>query len=678
MYSIFKIEGDGNCLFRAIAHQINELFYLTLDHKAVRQDLARYVEENQDDPEMKAAISSNFPNSDQPYHTMQYSTYIANQYFDKTWGGTDILLAAANFYIVNVIVHRPNGTSLIIKPQEHEEAVGTINLLYNGYHYDSIIFLSQENNRTSEEGRNKPMETPVVTNIQNSSLSLSTSTTLTDEVADSTGYRILGAKSHPKPSYELSTVSIATWNIRGAADAKKKNIVDQQLTENQVDIACLQETHLKTGTLQTKNYVWHLTGSNKNRGLAILIRKNTNLQIKDISHFTNVMAAVVTSNLGNIYVITAHVPQNSSQATYAFSDILYFIKKKPKNCKMAILGDFNAHVGYLDIKDLRDSEQVGKKILHMNSNKNGEILIDIMRREKLKLNTSFCRNSCLKTWKSGTKKSQIDHILTLMNEKPTIEDIKGIPFNKTSDHKLIIGKIKLLESKSNKNTTRNENPPENIQQDKKKSNKNFNYRLLDYGRLKTKETCLKYQNEIIQNMSDSTSNEHQQRPMSWEKITDIMKIAANNTLLRETNYSKERRFAGAQLQKAKFLNNRFPNNPTHRAWVKECRNKLRSITEKEEETEFQAFFENLRNKHRSTRMRITYDFYRRHVQTEKAKIKHRYIPMSQWESELSKMEGPHISLHDTENLEDLNDLPTKEDVIDVISKMRGNTAPGIE
>lgn len=77
-------------------------------------------------------------------------------------------------------------------------------------------------------------------------------------------------------------------------------------------------------------------------------------------------------------------------------------------------------------------------------------------------------------------------------------------------------------------------------------------------------------------------------------------------------------------------------------------------------------------------MRITYDFYRRHVQTEKAKIKHRYIPMSQWESELSKMEGPHISLHDTENLEDLNDLPTKEDVIDVISKMRGNTAPGID
>lgn len=671
MYSICKVRGDGNCLYRAIAHQINELFYLTFDHKAVRQDLARYVEENQEEPGMKAAICSNFPENEQPYRASQYSKHIANQYKDGTWGGTDILIAAANFYLVSVVVHRPNETSIIIKPQIPEDVVGNINLYYSNDHYDSLILAN--NAATNKDPNNSPHESSLSRTILDTCSSTLQSSTSTDYAADNTGYRIIGTKAHCKQSYDLKTIRIATWNVRGAADAKKKCNIDLQLKENQVDIACLQETHMKTGTLDTKNYNWHLFGNNKHRGLAILIRKNTNLLIKDIQGNTNTMAAVISSIQGRIYIITTHVPHQSSQASYTFSDLLYLIKKKPNNSVMILLGDFNAHIGQRDVQDLQTAGRVGKTLQHKYSNKNGDILIDIMKRENLCLETSFGRNSCLKTWKSGNNTSQIDHVLTAAKPKFNVKDLKGVTLRKISDHKLIIGKIKELPDNSNKNAISSKLQSGTVKETTD-SNQKFDYRHYDYEKLNQRIFRTKYQEEIRK----SLTSELQETPIPWCSIMEAMKTAAKTTLLRTPKYSRERRYARAQLQKAQFLNKKYPNNPEYRSRIKECRGKLKEIIDGEEENEYQSFFEDLQKRRPGTRMRITYEFYRRHVRKERANKKRRYIPISQWESELSKQEGPHITLHNDENPNDLLDPPTEEDIADIITKMRRNTAPGMD
>ncbi|GBP21959.1 Putative ubiquitin thioesterase 232R [Eumeta japonica] len=103
-YTIIKIKGDGNCLYRAIAHQINNLLGLTFDHKMVRKDLARFVQENQNDQRIRLALTNNIVDEDLPNQTLEekIETYIKKQFTDGFWGSEDILIAAAEYYLVNV------------------------------------------------------------------------------------------------------------------------------------------------------------------------------------------------------------------------------------------------------------------------------------------------------------------------------------------------------------------------------------------------------------------------------------------------------------------------------------------------------------------------------------------------------------------------------------------------
>lgn len=102
---IVKIPGDGNCLFSAIAHQINNLFGITFNHTMVRYDLVKYIEENKKEERIWLALLNNI--QDVPDNTGisaedKIEHYIRNLYTDGIWGGEDILIAASEYYLVNV------------------------------------------------------------------------------------------------------------------------------------------------------------------------------------------------------------------------------------------------------------------------------------------------------------------------------------------------------------------------------------------------------------------------------------------------------------------------------------------------------------------------------------------------------------------------------------------------
>jgi exonuclease III len=68
--------------------------------------------------------------------------------------------------------------------------------------------------------------------------------------------------------------------IRGCSKALTRTIIDCALDHHNIDIACIQETKLRTSKLTTDNYEWHLSGSTgvlqEYQGTAIIISKKAN------------------------------------------------------------------------------------------------------------------------------------------------------------------------------------------------------------------------------------------------------------------------------------------------------------------------------------------------------------------------------------------------------------------
>ena len=107
-----------------------------------------------------------------------------------------------------------------------------------------------------------------------------------------------------------------------------------------------------------------------------------------------------------------------------------------EDCGVMLLGDFNAHVGFIGDQQL---------------NRNGKIILDMMERFNLILLNGDERCDGKSTWQQGNKKSSIDHIL--VNEKmynrfrgmKIDEDKEVLDF---SDHNLISAKFHMNRERS--------------------------------------------------------------------------------------------------------------------------------------------------------------------------------------------------------------------------------------
>lgn len=220
-----------------------------------------------------------------------------------------------------------------------------------------------------------------------------------------------------------------------------------------------------------------------------------------------------------LFIITSHVFNATSTATNNFSRLLDLIKDKPKESTMVILGDFNAHIGRQEsVNPYQKANQIGKNFLHSKTNSNGEILIDLIKKESFRLDSSFGRGNCKVTWRSGKNTSQIDHIMTQAIFPPIFNFIQG-ESTKLSDHKIILGNINNEKLKSNKmaaNRTSRCRPTNT-----------FRYKTLNYALLQDKNSVEKYQQSIKECMSKAKQQSDHADPLPWEQITEIMQHSAS-------------------------------------------------------------------------------------------------------------------------------------------------------
>eukprot|EP01024_Parvocaulis_polyphysoides_P027203 TRINITY_DN2471_c0_g1_i1.p1 TRINITY_DN2471_c0_g1~~TRINITY_DN2471_c0_g1_i1.p1 ORF type:complete len:277 (+),score=25.22 TRINITY_DN2471_c0_g1_i1:75-905(+) len=123
---IVPMPGDGNCVYRSIAHQLQQMDpkYNNFDYKIVKDVIFWHIKDNEDF----------FVNL---IEDGKVDEYIAIQSREGAWAGVCELQSAGRAFKVNVHVYRGEDRSI---KMNFEDSLGTIRLaLFNNTHCDSLI-----------------------------------------------------------------------------------------------------------------------------------------------------------------------------------------------------------------------------------------------------------------------------------------------------------------------------------------------------------------------------------------------------------------------------------------------------------------------------------------------------------------------------------------------------------
>lgn len=119
-----EVEGDGNCLFRALSDQ---LFGSPEKHRQLRSEVVHFMRNHRDDFE--------------PFHSdenVPFDQHLELLEQDGTYAGNDSLVAFARHYQVTICIHQLNEPLWQIHGK-NEECCHELHISYhNGDHYNSV------------------------------------------------------------------------------------------------------------------------------------------------------------------------------------------------------------------------------------------------------------------------------------------------------------------------------------------------------------------------------------------------------------------------------------------------------------------------------------------------------------------------------------------------------------
>lgn len=211
--------------------------------------------------------------------------------------------------------------------------------------------------------------------------------------------------------------TFGTWNVSGCSNDADRKAVDLFLKQNNVSVACLQETHMPTCTDKTENYTWY----NVNRtaastawsgGTAVLVRNDLTQDCKfqRISDGMCSAGVFIFGKLLTVLSVNAHTTAiDSDRPDAVFKELamaINFMGTRKRESFIA-MGGFNAQIGSQDIP-LRLQKSIGKQLYHPFSNANGEGLKLVLQDFDLRLCSSFGPGQSVQcTWKSGNQQAQV-------------------------------------------------------------------------------------------------------------------------------------------------------------------------------------------------------------------------------------------------------------------------------
>ena len=143
----------------------------------------------------------------------------------------------------------------------------------------------------------------------------------------------------------MSKIDIATYNVRGLANLKKRREIFHYLNKKYENIIYLQETHsVKKCECRWRSEwggcIYYAHGSHNARGVAILTKKNTNIKIKhqDIDPSGRFLILKAIINKQEVLLVNIYAPNNDNPIL--FHDLFETIENYNVPIKI-IAGDFN-------------------------------------------------------------------------------------------------------------------------------------------------------------------------------------------------------------------------------------------------------------------------------------------------------------------------------------------------
>lgn len=128
-----EMKGDGNCMFRSIAHQLGRE-PIEQHHIPVREEVVDYMEKNKDMFMMFIDVDDVEDITDEVF-----ADYIDRMKGFGEWGGHPELYAAAQYFQVDIIVHQWDAPKYVISGSSSNPP-RVITLSYHGdCHYNSIV-----------------------------------------------------------------------------------------------------------------------------------------------------------------------------------------------------------------------------------------------------------------------------------------------------------------------------------------------------------------------------------------------------------------------------------------------------------------------------------------------------------------------------------------------------------
>ncbi|CAH2108374.1 unnamed protein product [Euphydryas editha] len=249
-------------------------------------------------------------------------------------------------------------------------------------------------------------------------------------------------------------IKLGTWNVRGMITKVKKEIIDQEQTNYQLDILALTESHMRgSGFYETPcgHTIYYSGPENESRnGVALSVSDRVN---KAVIGYNPVSDRIMTVKLNTkpcrMHLIVVYAPTSSSSE--ADIDTFYrlledTIKLVPNRDIMILLGDLNAKVGSTENEDhLR--EIVGRYGLG-ERNERGEMWLQFCVENSLTItNTCFQQHPRrLYTWvmPGDRARNQIDYIAISKRWRSSIRSVRTYPGAYCgSDHRLLVATMRI-------------------------------------------------------------------------------------------------------------------------------------------------------------------------------------------------------------------------------------------
>ncbi|XP_058449213.1 uncharacterized protein LOC131429181 [Malaya genurostris] len=425
-----------------------------------------------------------------------------------------------------------------------------------------------------------------------------------------------------------------------------------------IDIAVLQEVNANAQKISTKNYEWNIAveSQNKSRGLAVLIKKNSDIRLKGLQQYGKAIlsAKIQTTENQELIIINVHGP-NKGAGSF-FNRLGQLIDKDFIRENAIILGDWNAQIGIGSLT-AEDSTVIGKELGFEKDNENGEEFKMFLHIHKMNNISSRIGVNTKVTWWRGQNKSQIDHVVKATQGAVCFRFIKGFKTKLNTDHKLIVTEIVV-----NK-------PKEMIRA--KKGTKRMNESQLENEGIRRRYHKALEQHTIQSIPSDSSIDQ------AYNLVSRKMKEAANEALRNAyTPLTPKRRLALNRLKYALKLANKFPDMKVHQWKLKDRKQEYQRAVKEHKEASIKEFYRTLNDFNVNVRIQKSYKFLKQFMRDKKNRKV--YIPMREWNEALKESTGPEIMIHKDHDTCPLSEPPNKECMNIILQKSCNGKSAGAD